>query len=395
MPEKEIEDYVKTQRSLGVGDSDIRKSLLNAGYTEADFREILAARHRQSVSAGEGKEITVSHLLVFQFLTILLFGGIIAYVSYDYNTKLDILAEIQEKNVNATKQELEAQSEGVKSLASQLSAEDSSIKNEISSVSGRISSVETSLDSKLQTYNYQSITRDSALSDSIQKATNKSLSDLQSFSRKLEQVKESNVDFTPIIPRATKAVVTIGRKGTGYFTTKGSGVFINSNGYLVTNYHVVDDLGVVDVKTYDQVDYRASIVGKDEVWDIAVLKISAEKKNFTYLEWGDSGKVVAGDHVIAIGNPVGFESTVTEGIISNTRRLIDGENSIYYLQSDVAINSGNSGGPLIDSDGKIIGIATLKVGSAGFEGLSFALRSNDVQTIVAKMLLNEKTAVSK
>jgi serine protease Do len=156
----------------------------------------------------------------------------------------------------------------------------------------------------------------------------------------------------------------------------------------VTNNHVIDELRQIYVKTHDGSDYAARIVGRDTEWDIALLKLHTNKNNFKKLSWADSSKVSVGDHVIAIGNPVGFESTVTEGIISNTDRVVNG-NKISYFQTDVAINAGNSGGPLIDKNGKIVGIATLKYARSGFEGLSFALKSNDVKKIVARMMAEE------
>ena len=124
------------------------------------------------------------------------------------------------------------------------------------------------------------------------------------FPAELEGFKETSVDFSKIIPKALNSVVTIGKKSSTYFSTAGSGVMINGVGHIVTNYHVVDDLGKISVRTHDNNEYSATLVGKNEAWDIAVIKLITEKKTFDYLEWGDSSKVNVGESVIAIGNPV-------------------------------------------------------------------------------------------
>ncbi|MBN1544031.1 trypsin-like peptidase domain-containing protein [Candidatus Woesearchaeota archaeon] len=386
MAEKELEDYIKTQRSLGVNEHAIRKSLLDAGYTEGEFKDLLA-RHAKKSSGGTGFTPTVKHILCLNLVIVIAFMSIVSYLAYDYNVKLNNLSAEHAKQLSDAELKMASQGE---TLSSQISSVESSLRGEMEISKTRIEQVNTDLVRKLQDYNYQAMQRDTALSDSIQKTSNRSLSEISSFSQQLETVKRSTVDFSQIIPKVLSAVVTIGRKGPGYFNTAGSGVFVNKEGYIVTNYHVVDDLGTVTVRTHDEKEYTATIIGKNENWDVAVVKPVTEKNNFEYLEWADIDAVSVGDAVIAVGNPVGFESTVTQGIISNTKRLIPGEIDIYYLQTDVAINAGNSGGPLVNKEGKIVGIATLKYSRVGYEGLSFALRSNDVQGILMNILQKGK-----
>ncbi|MBU2561089.1 MAG: trypsin-like peptidase domain-containing protein [Nanoarchaeota archaeon] len=382
MAEKELEDYIKTQRSLGVSEHAIRKSMLDAGYTEDDFKDLLA-RHMKRSASGGGFTPTVKHILYLNLVIVIAFGSIVSYLAYDYNMKLNNLSTEHANQLSEAEQKMTAQEE---TLSSQLGSVEGTLRSEIGLSKTRIEQVNSDLGQKLQDYNYQAMQRDTALSDSIQKTSNRSLSEISSFSQQLETFRKTTVDFSPVIPKVLNTVVTIGKKGPSYFNTAGSGVFVNKEGYIVTNYHVVDDLGTITVRTHDDKEYTATLIGRDEDWDIAVIKPVTEKNDFEYLEWADSEKVSVGDAVIAVGNPVGFESTVTQGIISNTKRLIPSEIDIFYLQTDVAINAGNSGGPLVNKEGKIVGIATLKYSRVGYEGLSFALRSNDVQGVLMDIL---------
>ncbi|MBW2964036.1 trypsin-like peptidase domain-containing protein [Candidatus Woesearchaeota archaeon] len=389
MAEKELDDYIRTQKDLGVRDSDIRNSLIKAGYTSQEFEHLM---ERHSKKGFWKKEFSVSakHVLFLNIGIIVVFGLMFAYMSLDYNKKLAALEASQLEALNETKAEVVQQSTSLSSLKAQSESQARSLSSQLNQTQGSMSLIRSDLESKMGNYNYQSLSRDAALQDTIQKMSNRSLSEIASFSQQLQSFSDASVDFSKVIPKAVSAVVTIGKKGTGYFQTAGSGAFINDKGYIVTNWHVIDELKPISVKTSDGKDYSATIVGKDEDWDIAVIKIDTQQTGFEYLDFADSSKVTVGEHVIAVGNPVGFESTVTEGIVSNTKRLIAGDSqSIYYIQTDVAINAGNSGGPLIDKEGKIVGIATLKYERSGFEGLSFALRSNDVQSKVLEILQEE------
>jgi len=383
--EKELEDYIRTQKSLGVSEAAIRKSLAEAGYTHDEFNHLLA-RHAKKTSWHMPASLSIKHVLMINIMTIIVFGAMFAYFTYDYNTKMNTLASQQQELESGVEQKLSSQEQA---LSGKIDSQTGELDSEISVMQARIENVRDDLSSSIQSYNSQAMGRDSALSASIQRISNQSLSELFSFSQQLDAFRQQSVDFSSIIPTAIKSVVTIGKKGPGYFTSAGSGVFINNKGYLVTNYHVIDELGQITVRTHDETEYSATVIGKDEDWDIAVLKLITDKDDFTYLEFGDSDSVNVGTHVIAVGNPVGFESTVTQGIISSTDRLINGIDRSYF-QTDVAINAGNSGGPLIDKNGKIIGIATLKYSGTGFEGLSFALKSDDVRRIVHDILEKEE-----
>lgn len=170
----------------------------------------------------------------------------------------------------------------------------------------------------------------------------------------------------------------------------GSGFIISPDGYVVTNNHVVtlNNQGVADsitVKLPDGSDYTARIVGRDQQSDIAVLKIDA-KKPLPYVEFGDSAKSQAGDWVLVIGNPFGLGGTVTAGIISSVFRNTGTGAYDHYIQTDASINSGNSGGPMFDMHGQVIGINTWIVSpSGGNVGIGFAIPSDIAKPIVEKL----------
>ena len=176
----------------------------------------------------------------------------------------------------------------------------------------------------------------------------------------------------------------------GYQTTgaaAGSGFILTADGYILTNYHVVESSDSIKVTTYDGTSYDAQLIGYDESNDIAVLKIDAT--DLTPVVLGDSDTLNVGDSVVAIGNPLGeLTFTMTAGYISALDREITPDRTpINMLQTDVAINAGNSGGPLFDMDGNVIGMTTAKVSGTtesgvSIEGLGFAIPINDVMRVV-------------
>lgn len=167
----------------------------------------------------------------------------------------------------------------------------------------------------------------------------------------------------------------------------GSGVVVTSEGHIITNNHVVDQVDEIEVQLSDGKTKKAKLIGADAVVDLAVLKI--EEPGLKALKFGDSDAVQAGDFVVAVGNPFGFEETVTDGIISSKGRpnRVDGFGD--YLQTNAAINPGNSGGPLVNLRGEIIGINTAIISrSGGSQGIGFAIPSNSVKTALESLLKN-------
>lgn len=183
-------------------------------------------------------------------------------------------------------------------------------------------------------------------------------------------------DFSGIIGDAIKSVVTI-RTDSG----QGTGFIISNEGYIVTNAHVLADesgklASGIKAINYEQDIISADFMGYDGTWDIALLKISGD---YDILTLEDSDNVQIGEKVIAIGNPLGLQFSVSEGIVSNIHQ--EGPTGIKsYIQTDAALNPGNSGGPLINKDGKVIGINNFKL--SGTEGIGFALESNYIKEVV-------------
>ena len=203
--------------------------------------------------------------------------------------------------------------------------------------------------------------------------TNEILNDeLGSLSRELDVLKLSTgEDFSGIIENVIRSVVTI-RTSAGF---QGTGFIISDEGYIVTNAHVLADefgnlAGSIQAITFEQNTRNAEFIGFNDELDIALLKISGD---YNSLKLSDSNDVQIGEKVIAIGNPLGLQFSVSEGIVSAVHRI--GINGIdAYIQTDAALNPGNSGGPLINKQGEVIGINNFKIGSG--ENLGFALESN-------------------
>lgn len=182
----------------------------------------------------------------------------------------------------------------------------------------------------------------------------------------------------------------------------GSGIIISEDGYILTNNHVlstnssnyfydISDANKVTVTLYnDTTEYEATIIGKDEKTDLAVLKI--DKTGLTKAEFADSDSVKVGEFAMAVGNPLGMNSSITCGVISALNREITDETGKVYkvIQTDAAINSGNSGGALVNSDGKVIGINTLKFYGNGIEGMGFAIPINSTEDITSQLIQYNK-----
>ena len=163
----------------------------------------------------------------------------------------------------------------------------------------------------------------------------------------------------------------------------GSGVIISPDGYIITNYHVIENSSEVIVTTNNNKEYEAEIIGFDEVTDIAVLKIDSNIK-LDYIFFGDSDSTLIGEWVLAVGNPYNLNSTVTAGIVSSKSRDLNeyDQKNQSFIQTDAAVNFGNSGGALVNIQGELIGINTLIQSlTGGYVGYSFAVPSNTVRKI--------------
>jgi putative serine protease PepD len=171
---------------------------------------------------------------------------------------------------------------------------------------------------------------------------------------------------------------------------EGTGFIYDTSGHIVTNEHVVDGASSVRVKLADGSAYTATVVGKDISSDLAVLHIDAPASKLKPVELGDSSAMAVGDGVVAIGNPFGLDGTVTSGIVSAINREIsapDGTPIEGAIQTDAAINHGNSGGPLFDLAGKVVGVTSqIQSDSGGNDGIGFAVPSNTVKNIAGQLI---------
>jgi len=186
----------------------------------------------------------------------------------------------------------------------------------------------------------------------------------------------------------------------------GSGFVIDKQGHIVTNYHVVEGANSIEVLFSNNVTTKATVVGTDESTDVAVLKVDVSPSALTPLSFGDSSALEVGDGVVAIGNPFGLDRTITAGIVSAIYNLEDSSTAsplrsptrnfpIAAIQTDAAINHGNSGGPLINSLGQVIGVnSAIETGSTsqGNVGIGFAVQSNTVKQVVAQILESGKAS---
>ncbi len=224
------------------------------------------------------------------------------------------------------------------------------------------------------------------------------VSDVQQSSLQLQQTPQSRenvpveggLSLQEIYIRNIPSVVSISCTGYGSGST-GTGVILTEDGYIVTNAHVVDGAGSIEVLLTDDRILSAVLVGSDEISDLAVLQVEAQ--DLIPAQFGDSAQLRVGDTVAAIGDPLGvkYRGTYTDGIVSAINRDVDMDGrTMTLIQTNAALNSGNSGGPLINCYGQVIGINTLKIGaftdSAGVEGIGFAIPSITVKDIVDQLI---------
>ena len=201
--------------------------------------------------------------------------------------------------------------------------------------------------------------------------------DLTSTSESLAELSAVSGDFSKIVEDAIHGVVSVLTDD-----GQGSGAVYSDDGYIVTNYHVVKTATDIDVLFSNGARVDAVLIGADTVNDVALLQVGLS--NLNELDFGNSNNVKIGEKVVALGNPLGLSFTVTEGIVSAKNRVIT-SGAAGLIQTDVAVNPGNSGGPLLNTDGEVIGIVNAKL--QGYEGLGFAIPSNvvisDVNAILA------------
>ena len=201
-------------------------------------------------------------------------------------------------------------------------------------------------------------------------------------------------DFPPVVAEVMPSVVSVtteivvsdffGRQSTEYVA--GSGILIDDNGHIVTNNHVVEDAQSIYVELADGRIFPANTAGTDSLSDLAVIKIDAA--NLTYIYWGDSSLLSVGGWVLAIGNALGEGITATEGIVSRLNVSVNVEGNTLYglIQTTAPVNPGNSGGPLVNMAGEVIGITSIKIVASAIEGIGYAISSNEAKPIIENLI---------
>lgn len=187
--------------------------------------------------------------------------------------------------------------------------------------------------------------------------------------------------------RATGELSQLQRKFSRPATSLGSGFLINASGIAVTNNHVIDNADEITVTLHDGREFKAEVIGRDRETDLAVLQLDGGNTRFPHVSFGDDSRARVGDWVVAIGNPFGLGGTVTVGIVSARNRDIQSGQYDDFIQTDAAINRGNSGGPLFDMSGKVIGVNTaIYSQSGGSVGVGFAVPADLANTVVNQLL---------
>jgi putative serine protease PepD len=196
-----------------------------------------------------------------------------------------------------------------------------------------------------------------------------------------------------IYRRAYKGVVEISVTSAAQ-RAQGSGFVYDEQGHVVTNQHVVDGASAISVRFWNGATYDAQVVGTDASTDLAVLKVDAPSSLLEPLTLADSSRLAVGDGVVAIGSPYGLEETVTSGIVSALHRQMTSPSGFAIddsIQTDAAINHGNSGGPLLDAQGRVVGVtAQIESDSGGNDGVGFAIPSNTVRSVAAQLISSGK-----
>jgi putative serine protease PepD len=205
-----------------------------------------------------------------------------------------------------------------------------------------------------------------------------------------DPVVSGGVSVSEVYDQASKSVVEISASGGSQSRAQGSGFVFDDGGHIVTNQHVVAGASSISVIFWNGVELDAEIVGTDASTDLAVIRVDAPTGLLSPLRIADSGAVDVGDPVLAMGSPFGLEGTITSGIVSALHREMTAPNNFTItdtIQTDAAINHGNSGGPLLDNRGRVIGVnAQIESESGGSDGVGFAIPSNTVRSIVRQLI---------
>jgi len=299
-------------------------------------------------------------IIVVSFSQLMYFNSKLTSVQKDTNTKLLLL----NKDILIAMNQLES------NLDEEITATKNNLSLDIEMLDTRVTSYRKENEQQVETF--------SELVKEIETQSNIKLDELK---QDISSIQVQSADFSGIIDDILPSVVSVGTN-----RGQGSGVAVAEDGFIITNYHVIEGASIIRILTSAGKVYDAQAIAINDELDLALIKAAVDLE---YLDFADSDDVKAGEKVIALGNPAGLSFSVAEGIISAVNRK--GPNGLsIYLQTDVPINPGNSGGPLVDVNSEVVGINNFKIG--GFEGLGFAIESNTVKDFVDDALAQYRAA---
>ncbi len=306
-------------------------------------------------------------ICISMLFSLLLFGGIFYYVSTQFEARSMALKE-QETRINENINALEtSQQKAQAQLEERILKENVAMRKEFGSLVEEITKESR-----------ESLASVTGQLQSIEVESKQKIGELQ---KQILNINVSTASFANVIEKAIKSVVSINTDvGTG------SGAIIDKDGYIITNRHVVEGAKRGSVKTSDGKMHRVRIIAISPRQDLAVAKID---ENYPALRFGESSALTPGTPVIALGSPAGLEFSVTEGIVSAVRKI----GKYTYIQTDLSLNPGNSGGPLLNTKGEIVGINTLKL--SGYEGLGFAQAADEVTDFAFTAIEEDRKALAE
>ena len=290
-------------------------------------------------------------------------SNVIKETKSDFNSKLEQNKNEYNNKLTTIQEQFD---DKLEDLSSEVDAKTKTVKQELNS---ELQNTQDQLNQNLNTLG-------SNLGSQITQVKQESSEKIAGLEKQVLNINIQSQDFTSIINEVIKSVVSIKADD-----SIGSGVIVDTRGYITTNYHVIQGKNTITVTESNGNTHNARVVGFDSNVDLAIIKIDG---TYSKLNFANTDQTAIGEKVIALGSPAGLDFSVTEGIVSATNRIANG---IRYLQIDVPINPGNSGGPLVNKAGEIEGINTMKI--SGFEGIGFAISANSVKPIVNGLINND------
>lgn len=335
---------------------------------------IISPYHSDRHSKMKTPEPTAKQHIMYCLILLLVVSSLV-YVGYhqvtslkqDYHSQITSLRQDLDTVQNALLLELDAKQQQIDALDASLQNLDADLKT----LDKNVIDISDELNLQIRQLSETSEQFGSQLQQ-LEYTTGLYEVQIGKLDQQLSDLVVESESFSTVIPWVIDSVVSIAAD-----TGQGSGAIISSEGLVVTNYHVIQGATRASVMTYDGNTHRIGLIGYNIKNDLAVLKIISNE-TFHYFKFGDSDTLKTGQKVVALGNPAGLSFTATEGIISSPSRVAS--DGLSYIQTDVSLNVGNSGGPLINSKGELIGIVDFKV--SGYEGLGFAIPGNRAKGVI-------------